>query len=63
MRSSSRPTLRQALQTIVSRNVDPLKAAVLSITQIHAGSGLQRDPGDAKLVRHRARVLRTASAR
>jgi amidohydrolase len=31
-------TLGQALQTIVSRNVDPLKSAVLSITQIHAGS-------------------------
>ncbi len=26
-----------ALQTIVSRNIDPLQAAVLSITQIHAG--------------------------
>src|SRR5262249_2599836 len=29
-------TLGQALQTIVSRNVDPLKAAVVSITQIHS---------------------------
>ncbi|WP_112873352.1 peptidase dimerization domain-containing protein [Paracoccus endophyticus] len=30
--------LAQALQTIVSRNVDPQQPAVLSITQIHAGS-------------------------
>ena len=51
-------TLAQALQTIVSRNVDPLKAAVLSITQIHAGSAYNVIPGDAKLVRHGARVRR-----
>src|SRR3954471_14210085 len=38
-------TLGQALQTIVSRNVDPLKAAVLSITQIHAGSAYNVIPG------------------
>src|SRR6185437_11864936 len=42
-------TLAQALQTIVSRNVDPLHAAVLSITQIHAGSAYNVIPGDAKL--------------
>jgi hippurate hydrolase len=30
--------LAQALQTIVSRNRDPLDAAVLSLTQIHTGS-------------------------
>jgi hippurate hydrolase len=42
-------TLGQALQTIVSRNVDPLKSAVLSITQIHAGSAYNVIPGDAKL--------------
>jgi amidohydrolase len=42
-------TLAQALQTIVSRNVDPLKAAVLSITQIHSGSAYNVIPGDAKL--------------
>src|SRR6267378_8184011 len=42
-------TLGQALQTIVSRNVDPLKAAVLSITPIHAGSAYNVIPGDAKL--------------
>ena len=42
-------TLTQALQTIVSRNVDPLKSAVLSVTQIHAGSAYNVIPGDAKL--------------
>jgi hippurate hydrolase len=42
-------TLGQALQTIVSRNVSPTKAAVLSITQIHAGSAYNVIPGEAKL--------------
>jgi amidohydrolase len=42
-------SLGQALQTIVSRNVDPLQAAVLSITQIHAGSAYNVIPGDAWL--------------
>jgi hippurate hydrolase len=42
-------TLGQALQTIISRNVDPLKSAVLSITQIHAGSAYNVIPGEAKL--------------
>jgi amidohydrolase len=42
-------TLGQALQTIVSRNVEPSKAAVLSITQIHAGSAYNVIPGEAKL--------------
>jgi amidohydrolase len=42
-------TLGQALQTIVSRNVDPLSGAVLSITQIHAGSAYNVIPGEAKL--------------
>lgn len=40
-------TLGQALQSIVSRNVDPLQAAVLSITQIHSGSAYNVIPGDA----------------
>ena len=31
-------TLGQAMQTIVSRNADPLKPVVVSITQIHAGT-------------------------
>ncbi|HEY8333404.1 MAG TPA: M20 aminoacylase family protein [Tardiphaga sp.] len=41
--------LAQALQTIVSRNVNPLKSAVLSITQIHSGSAYNVIPGDARL--------------
>ena len=42
-------TVGQALQTIVSRNVNPQKSAVLSITQIHAGSAYNVIPGEAKL--------------
>jgi hippurate hydrolase len=42
-------TLGQALQSIVSRNVDPLQSAVLSITQIHAGSAYNVIPGEARL--------------
>jgi hippurate hydrolase len=42
-------TLGQALQTIVSRNVKPSEPAVLSITQIHAGSAYNVIPGEAKL--------------
>ncbi|KIZ45667.1 MULTISPECIES: M20 aminoacylase family protein [Rhodopseudomonas] len=42
-------TLGQAMQSIVSRNVDPLQAAVLSITQIHSGSAYNVIPGEAKL--------------
>src|SRR6201999_4342600 len=42
-------TLGQALQTIVSRNVEPAQAAVLSITQIHSGSAYNVIPGEAKL--------------
>ena len=42
-------TLGQALQTIVSRNVSPSEPAVLSITQIHAGTAYNVIPGDAKL--------------
>jgi len=41
--------LGQAMQSIVSRNVDPLQAAVLSITQIHSGSAYNVIPGEAKL--------------
>ncbi|MBL8588431.1 MAG: amidohydrolase [Methylobacteriaceae bacterium] len=39
----------QALQTIVSRNIDPLKAAIVSITQIHAGSAYNVIPDAARL--------------
>src|ERR1043166_3469338 len=42
-------TLAQSLQTVVSRNVPPHHPAVLSITQIHAGSAYNVIPGDAKL--------------
>ncbi len=42
-------TLGQALQSIVSRNVDPLRSAVLSITQIHSGSAYNVIPNEAKL--------------
>ncbi|MDB5521702.1 MAG: Peptidase amidohydrolase, partial [Tardiphaga sp.] len=41
--------LGQAMQTIVSRNVDPLKSAVLSITKIHAGSAHNVIPNEAVL--------------
>ncbi|MFD1807265.1 amidohydrolase [Gemmobacter lanyuensis] len=41
--------LTQALQTIVSRNVDPLRAAILSVTQIHAGSAYNVIPDTARL--------------
>ncbi|HRL20673.1 MAG TPA: M20 aminoacylase family protein [Alcaligenes sp.] len=39
--------LAQSLQSIVSRNVDPLEPVVLSITQIHAGSADNVIPNDA----------------
>jgi amidohydrolase len=42
-------TVGQALQSIVSRNVSPHEPAVLSITQIHAGSAYNVIPGEAKL--------------
>jgi amidohydrolase len=41
--------LAQSLQTIVSRNVDPLKATVVSITQIHGGSAYNVIPDSAVL--------------
>jgi hippurate hydrolase len=50
-------TLGQALQTIVSRNADPLDAAVVSITQFHAGSAYNVIPDEAKL----AGTMRTFS--
>lgn len=39
----------QALQSIISRNRDPQGAAVLSITQIHAGSAMNVLPGVAEI--------------
>src|SRR6478609_1605146 len=50
-------TLAQALQTIVSRNVDPLHAAVLSITQIHCGTVRAFDDGIRALIRERMRAI------
>jgi amidohydrolase len=42
-------TLAQALQSIISRNVNPLDAAVLSITKLHAGSAYNVIPETATL--------------
>ena len=42
-------SLAQAMQTIVSRNADPLQAVVVSITQIHAGSAYNVIPETAQL--------------
>lgn len=42
--------IAQAWQTIVSRNCNPLDAAVLSITQIHAGSATNVLPDEAKMI-------------
>lgn len=39
--------LVQALQSIVSRNLDPNDAAVVSVTQIHSGSAYNVIPGEA----------------
>ncbi len=50
-------SLASALQTIVSRNADPREAAVLSITQIHAGSAYNVIPEEAML----AGTIRTFS--
>jgi amidohydrolase len=42
-------TLAQAMQTIASRNVDPLKAAVVSITQVHGGAAYNVIPETMQL--------------
>ena len=42
--------IAQAWQTIVSRNLNPVETAVLSITQIHAGSATNVIPDEAELV-------------
>lgn len=42
-------SLAQALQTIVSRNVNPLQTAILSITRIHSGSAYNVIPETATL--------------
>ena len=42
-------TLGQAMQTIASRNVDPLKATVVSITQVHGGAAYNVIPETMQL--------------
>lgn len=42
--------IAQSWQTIISRNVNPLEPAVLSLTQIHSGSATNVIPDDAKLI-------------
>jgi amidohydrolase len=42
--------IAQSWQTIVSRNVNPVEAAVLSITQIHSGSATNIIPDEATLI-------------
>jgi hippurate hydrolase len=49
--------LVQALQTIASRNVDPVEPAVVTVTQIHAGDTWNVIP-DAAVVRGTARAFR-----
>ena len=48
--------LVQALQTITSRNVDPIESAVVSVTQFHAGDTWNVIP-DAAVVRGTARAF------
>jgi hippurate hydrolase len=48
-----------ALQTIVSRNVDPLDSAVITIAMLQAGSAANQIPGEAVL-RGTMRTLRNA---
>ena len=42
--------LYNAFQTVISRGVDPIESAVLSVTQFHAGSANNVIPGTAMLV-------------
>ncbi|MFA5916394.1 MAG: M20 aminoacylase family protein [Burkholderiales bacterium] len=49
--------LVQALQTIASRNVDPIESAVVSVTQIHAGDTWNVIP-DAAVVRGTTRAFK-----
>jgi len=39
----------QALQTVVSRNIDPFKPSVISVTQVHAGDAYNVIPDKVKL--------------
>lgn len=49
----------QALQTIVSRNANPVDATVITVTQFHAGDAINVIPGEAVL-RGTARAFRPA---
>lgn len=51
--------LVQALQTITSRNVDPIESAVVTVTQIHSGDTWNVIP-DAAVVRGTARAFKPA---
>ena len=53
--------IAQSWQTIVSRNVNPLEPAVLSLTQIHSGSATNVIPDDASLI-GTVRTFSTAAA-
>ena len=50
-----------ALQTIISRNVDPLDSAVITIATMQAGSAVNQIPGEA-VMHGTMRTLRTAVA-
>ena len=50
-------TLVQALQTIASRNVDPIESAVVTVTQIHAGDTWNVIP-DTAVLRGTARAFK-----
>jgi len=52
--------IAQSWQTIVSRNCNPLDAAVLTITQIHAGSATNIIPDEARLI-GTVRTFKTAT--
>ena len=51
----SRAHAGQALQTIVARNLHPLDAAVVSVTQVHAGDTWNVIPERGRAPRHGAR--------
>lgn len=52
--------IAQSWQTIVSRNCNPFDAAVLTVTQIHAGSATNVIPDEARLI-GTVRTFRTAT--
>jgi amidohydrolase len=54
-------TLVQALQSIVSRNADPLKSAVLSVTQFHAGAAYNVIPEGAHITLVTTRIREIAA--